>query len=46
MIHRFAAYYRSLSVLLRVKVVTSDFKKFYLTISCHEEQIIGVYESS
>ena len=35
MIHRLAAQYRSLSVLLRVKVVTSDFKKFYMTISCH-----------
>ena len=22
-------------MLLRVKVVTSDFKKFYVTISCH-----------
>ena len=28
-------------MLLRVNVVTSDFKKFYVTISCHEEQIIG-----
>ena len=36
MIHRLAAYYKSLSVLLRVKVVTSDFKKFYVTISCHD----------
>ena len=46
MIHRLAAWYRSLSVLLRVIVVTSDFKKFYVTISCNEEQIIGLYESS
>ena len=25
-------------MLLRVKVVTSDFKKFYVTISCHDKQ--------
>ena len=46
MIHRLAVLFSSLSVLLSVKVVTSDFKKLYVTISCHEEQIIGLYESS
>ena len=24
-------------MLLRVKVVTKDFKKFYVTISCHDK---------
>ena len=26
-------------MLLRVKFVTSDFKKFYVTISCHDGHI-------
>ena len=28
-------------MLLRVKVVTGDFKKFYVTISCHGDMIVG-----